>query len=348
MESDKYFLSVYRTRIAHTERVAMSTNTKEVRRFALFLSAITAISLALTGCSAPEAKIVNKQLKTSQFVLDSFQDGQFLTPFEEGKPEMGLTLEAMANLSLLGTSKADLKKSIDWATSNTDLLTSPGLKAAYVVTANVVGFADDATVISALDELKLAIAADGTVEETNNFSYSWVIFALVASNENELANLVAKKLISNSEVSGGFKYTKGDTQSFESADVTSFAVMAIRASKGLGSPEDENSKEFSITRSSKWLKDNLVDGSHYEAYENVDLGGTSYAAMSLIASGQDATKLVGWLTPRINKDDGGIPSPYSPGKSDVFTTVQALLPLSGLSFNDLLEKFNSERVSDNS
>lgn len=348
MGSDKYPLSVYRTRIAHTERVAMSIKTKEVRRFALFISAITAISLALSGCSAPEAKITNLQPKTSQFVLDSFQDDQFLTPFEEGKPEMGLTLEAMSNLTLLGTSKADLQKSIDWATSNTDLLTSPGLKAAFIVTSHVVGFADDASVVAALEELKLAIAEDGTVEDTNNFSYSWIIFALVASDETELANQVAKKLISSAEVSGGYKYTKGDTQSFESADVTSFARMAIQATKGLGSTEDETAKDFSLSKSDKWLQDNLVEGTHFVAYENLDLGGTSYAAMSFITSGKDASNTVAWLTARINKEDGGIPSPYTAGASDVFTSVQALLPLSNVGFNDLLEKFNSERTNDNS
>lgn len=348
MGSDKYLLSVYRTRIAHTERVAMSTNTKEVRRFALFISAITAISLALSGCSAPEAQIINQQPKTSQFVLDSFQDGQFLTPFEEGKPEMGLTLEAIANLSFLGTSTTDLQKAIDWAKSNTDLLTSPGLKGAYIFTANAAGFADDVTVATALDELKAAIADDGTVVDTNNFSYAWIIFGLVAANESELANTVAKKLITNAEVSGGYKYTLGDTQSFESADVTSFALMSIQSTLGFGTDEDNTAKEFSISKSGKWLADNLVKGTHYEAYENVDLGGTSYGIMALISNGQDATKVVDWLTARINKDDGGIPSPYSAGVSDVFTSVQALLPLSSLTFIDYINEINFRRNKNNS
>ena len=347
MGSDKYLLSVYRTRIAHTERVAMSTNTKEVRRFALFISAITAISLVLTGCSAPSTQVMNKQPKTSQFVLDSFQDGQFLTPFEEGKPEMGLTLEAIANLSFLGTKTSDLQKSIDWAKANTDLLTSAGLKGAYVFTANAVGFADDATVTSTLEELKAAISEDGTIEDTNNFAYAWVIFGLVAANESVLANKVAKKLITNAEVSGGYKYTRGDTQSFESADVTAFALMAIQGTLGFGTDEDNTAKEFSISKSGKWLLNNLVKGTHYEAFENVDLGGTSYGIMALICDGQDTTKVVDWLTARINKEDGGIPSPYSAGASDVFTSVQALLPLSSLTFVDYLNEINFRRNKNN-
>ena len=217
---------------------------------------------------------------------------------------MGLTLEAIANLSFLGTSSSDLQKAIDWAKANTDLLTSPGLKGAYIFTANAAGFADDATVVTALDELKAAIAADGTIEDTNNFSYAWIIFGLVAANESELANTVAKKLITNAEVSGGYKYTLGDAQSFESADVTSFALMSIQSTLGFGSEADNTAKEFSISKSGKWLQDNLVKETHYEAYENVDLGGTSYGIMALISIGQDATKVVDWLTARSNKADG--------------------------------------------
>ena len=347
MESDKYLLSVYRTRIAHTERVAMSIKTKEVRRFALFISAITAISMVLTGCSAPSDQVVNQQPKTSQFVMDSFQDGQFLDPFEEGKPDMGLTLEAIANLSVLGYSTSDLQKQIDWVKANTTLLSSAGLKANYVYTAYVAGFANDASVIAQLQIMKDSIAEDGTVKDTNNFAYSYVLLALIAGEQNELANKVALKLISNAEVNGGYKYTKGDTESFESADVTAFALMAIQASLGLSSAEDDTAKQFSIDKSREWLLNNLVTGDHFEAYENLDLGGTSYAIMALISSGQDATKVVAWLAARINKEDGGIPSPYSANASDVFTTVQALLPLSSVTLIDAMNKIKSERVDAN-
>ena len=347
MESDKYLLSVYRTRIAHTERVAMSTKTKEVRRFALFISAITAISMVLTGCSAPSSQVVNQQPKTSQYVLDSFQDGQFLDPFEEGKPDIGSTLEAIANLSILGYSKSDLQKQIDWVKANTTLLSSAGLKANYVYTAYVAGFANDPSVVAQLQIMKDYIDADGVVKDTNNFAYSYVLLALIAGEQNELANKVAIQLIGNSELNGGYKYLKGDTDSYESADVTALALMSIQASLGLGSAESDTAKEFSISKSREWLINHLVNGDHFEAYENLDLGGTSYATMALIASGQDATKLVAWLAARINKEDGGIPSPYSGNASDVFTTVQALLPLSSVTLVDAMNKINSERVDAN-
>ena len=334
--------------IAHTERVAMSTNTREVRRFALFISAITAISLAISGCSSQPAQVIDQQPKTSQFVLDSFQDGQFLTPFEAGKAEIGLTLEALTNLSLLGYTKEQLDTSIDWATSNTALLTSPGLKATYVFTAYAAGFGDHPTVPSVLFDLKAAIDSEGYVEDTNNFAYSWIVLALIASENNELASKVAVQLANNAESTGGYKYTKGDDQSAEAADVTSFAVMAIKATEGFGSESAESTKSLANEKSLFWLKDNLVEGTHYVAYDALDLAGTSYGAMALIASDEDATKSVEWLASQINETDSGIPSAYSEGASDVFTSVQALLPLSSLTFIDVVNKINNERNKDNS
>ena len=341
------YLPVCHTRIAHTERVAMSTNTKEVRRFALVISAITAISLAISGCSSEPAQVIDQQPKTSQFVLDSFQDGQFLTPFEAGKPEIGLTLEALTNLSMLGYTKEQLKPAIDWVTSNTSLLTSTGLKATYVLTAHAVGFAEHPTVPSVLFDVKAAVEEDGVVKDTNNFAYSWVVLALIASEDTELANKVALQLAKNMESSGGYKYTKGDTQSSEAADVTAFALMAIQAAYDFGSAEEETAKQAATEKSFTWLKANLIEGTHYVAYEALDLAGTSYGAMALITSGFDTTKPVEWLTAQINETDFGIPSAYSEGASDVFTSVQALLPLSSLTFMEVMNKINFERNKDN-
>ncbi len=329
--------------IAHTERVAMSTNTKEVRRFALFISAITAVSLAISGCSNQPAQVIDQQPKTSQFVLDSFQDGAFLTPFEAGKAEMGLTLEALVNLSTLGYTEEQLKSATDWATSNTSLLTSTGLKATYVFAAHAAGFGDHPTVPSVLFDVKAEIDSEGVVKDTNNFAYSWVILALMASQDTDLANQVALQLINNAESTGGYKYTKGDTQSSEAADVTAFAVMAIKSTEEFGSADDKSAKQAATEKSLTWLQANLVEGTHYVSYGANDLAGTSYGAMALIASDVDASASVEWLAAQIDATDFGIPSAYSEGASDVFTSVQALLPLSSLTFINVLNKINESK-----
>lgn len=321
----------------------MSSSTKQVRSFALVISALAAISLALTGCSTQPVQVIDQQPKTSQFVLDSFQDGEFLTPFEAGKAEMGLTLEALVNLSALGYTEEQLKPAINWVTSNTALLTSAGLKATYVFTAHAAGFGDHPTVPSVLFDLKAEIDSEGFVEDTNNFAYSWVILGLMASKNTDLANQVALQLTKNAESSGGYRYTKGDTQSTEAADVTAFAVMAIKSTEGFGSVDDKSAKQDANDKSLIWLQDNLVEGTHYVAYGANDLAGASYAAMALLASGIDATKSVDWLADQINATDFGIPSAYSEGASDVFTTVQALLPLSSLTLIDVLKGINESK-----
>ena len=65
--------------------------------------------------------------------------------------------------------------------------------------------------------------------------------------------------------------------------------------------------------------------------------------MALIASDVDASASVEWLAAQIDATDFGIPSAYSEGASDVFTSVQALLPLSSLTFIDVLNKINESK-----
>ena len=316
----------------------MSTTTKQVRKFALAISLITSVTLVLASCSTSNYG-VDANPATSKYVIEQFDknDGQFLAPFSAGQAEPGLTLESMIHLGALGYDKAEQKKAVDWATSNTALLTSPGLKATYIFAAHALGFADDATVSQVLTELKASISDDGSVEATNNFSYGWVIFALLASDEDALANSVAVKLTTFSETGGAFKYTQNDAASSETADVTSIALLALKATEGLGTGEDEAAKAFAISKVTTWLTENLVDGSHYESFGSLDVSGTAYAIMALQSLGQDIEKQQEWLTGRINAKDGGVLSPWTEPESDTFSSAQSLLPLSKLSFLDVLK-----------
>ena len=209
--------------------------------------------------------------------------------------------------------------------------------------AHAAGFGDHPTVPSVLFDVKAAIDSEGYVADTNNFAYSWVILALMASQDTDLANQVALQLTKNAESTGGYKYTKGDSQSTEAADVTAFAVMAIKSTEEFGSADDKSAKQAANEKSLTWLQANLVEGTHYVSYGANDLAGTSYAAMALTASDIDATASVEWLAAQINATDFGIPSAYSEGASDVFTSVQALLPLSSLTFIDVLNKINESK-----
>jgi hypothetical protein len=334
VESGKSFTR-RRTRIASSERVAMSTNNKEMRRFALLITFISTIALALSGCSAGGYGS-DSAPKTSKFVIDKFNQGQFLDPFTAGSPEIGITLEAMTNLSALGYDKSKQQKAITWVVGNTDKLNSPGLVGSYIFTAHALGFSDDATVADLTTKLKAAISSDGTLKDSNNFAASWVIFALLASGENELANKVAVKLSTLSEVTGGYKYVQGDATSEEATDVTSFAIISMKATEGLGTSEDESAKSFAINKAKTWLQNSILESNHWLMGEDADVSGTAYAIMAMTALGEDASAEIKWLSAQANAKDGGITSPWSDGEGDVFSSAQSLLALSKLSLIDVL------------
>lgn len=335
MESGKSFAR-RRTRIANSERVAMSTNNKGMRRFALVITFISVVSLALTGCSAGGYGS-DASPKTSKFVIDKFNQGQFLDPFTAGSPEMGITLEAMGNLSALGYDKSKQEKAIAWVTNNTDKLNSPGLVGSYIFTSHALGFADDLSVSEQLTKLKASVEDDGSIKDSNNFADSWVIFALLASGENELANKVALKLSALCETSGGYKYVQGDASSTEATDVTSFAIISMKATEGLGSSEEEAAKSFAINKAKTWLQSSIVESNHWLMDEDADISGTAYAIMAMTALGEDVSAQIKWLSAQANSKDGGITSPWSDGEGDVFSSAQSLLALSKLSLIDVLK-----------
>jgi hypothetical protein len=243
----------------------------------------------------------------------------------------------MTALSALGYGADKQTKAVDWAKANTESFDSIGLKASYLFTSHALGFDSDQTVIAAAEEVKAGIAEDGSLDG-NNFVYSWVIFALLAEGERELANTVALKLTQLAEVSGGYKYTTGDTQSDSATDVTSFAIMAIQASLGSGTEAEEAAKSFAIDKSKAFVLGNIVDGNHWNSYGDVDISGTAYAIMALSGLETDVTDAQDWLKSRINETDGGVIAPWTDPNSDTFSTAQSLLALSNLNFVDVLNR----------
>ncbi len=314
----------------------MSRNTTGMRRFALVTVIISSIALAVSACSS-ETQFKDSHPGTSKFVFEKFNNGEFLDTFTPNEPERGITLEAMAQLSALGYDKTKQEKAVAWVKANADSLDSIGLKAAYIFTAHALGFAEDETVKSAAEDLKAGIASDGTLDG-NNFVYSWVIFALLAEDEKTLANTVAIKLTTLAEVNGAYKYTQGDTQSDAATDVTSFAIMSLKASLGTGSESDETAKELSIEMSKTFVLETIVDENHWNAYGDVDISGTAYGIMAMNSLGIDSMNAHDWLKSRINSEDGGVIAPWTDPSSDTFSTAQSLLALSHLSFVDVLNR----------
>jgi len=307
-----------------------------MRRLALIVPIFTALTLFLASCSA-NSYGSDSIPKTSKYVLDKFNGGEFLDTFTPGKPEAGITLEAMAQLSALGYDKNKQAKAIAWAKSHTELFDSVGLKATYVFTAHALGFADDATVKTAAAEVVGGVGDSGSLSGSNNFVYSWVIFALLSEDKKELANQVALKLSSLSETDGGYKYVQGDLKSAAAADVTAFALMAMKASLETGDSSAEAAKEFAISKAKSWLLSNETDGNHWSAYGDPDVSGSAYAVMALTEMDVDVTNAYKWLQSRVSPSDGGVSAPWTEPAGDPFSSAQALLPLAKFSFIDVLK-----------
>lgn len=314
------------------ERVAMSTITK-IRKVLFFT--ITAFTvLLLTACSSGGyGKDLSPQ--TSKFVFDNFTESKFFDPFETSKGDVGSTMESLVQLTGVGYTKETLNKSIMWLTENTNLLSSPGLVAQYIFTAHAVGFQDDPSVATQLETLKKIISADGSVPAINNFSYSWVVLGLLAADEKELAQLVAKKLFSFIEPDGGLKYAFGDVNSLAATDVTAFALMSFKAVEKLGTAEDQAAMTLAINRTKNWLMASRDPGYFWLTEGDVDISGSAYAIMALSSVGENVEDSVKWLRSQII-GDGGIATPWSAPDSDLFSSNQSILALSNLNFIDTL------------
>lgn len=314
----------------------MSTTTIKKRRIALVVPIVSALSLFLAACST-NLWASDAYPKTSQFVFEKFNEGKFLDTFKPNQPEVGITLEAMAQLSALGYDKTKQAKAVAWTKAHTDQLDSIGLKANYVFTAHALGFSADPTVRQEAKAILSGISPDGVLEGSNNFVYSWVIFSLLSEGENSLANKVALHLSSLSETDGGYKYVQGTLKETAAADVTAFAILSMKASLGTGNSSDEAAKEFAISKAKTWLTSNLTDGDHWNSWGDVDVSGTSYAIMALSALGLDVSDQLTWLKSRISKTDNGIFAPWTEPTGDTFTSAQALLALNKLTFIDILK-----------
>jgi hypothetical protein len=301
--------------------------------------ALTLSALLIVGLSACSSNGYGTDLqpKTSAFLAKSFNSGEYVAPFQATKADVGATMEAMIQLSGVGYSSEKQEKAVQWLTSNSELINSSGLRGEFLFTAYALGFESDPSVGKALTDLKAAIDETGEIAETNNFSYSWIVLGLAAAGEESLANLVAMNLVNKAESTGGYKYATGSPTVPETADVTAFSIIGLKASEGFGSSEDESGKAFAISRAKNWLNSSTIQGNHWLGYGELDISGTAYAVMAYNSIGVETKEHVKWLQGRLSPSDSGVVAPWSAPGSDLFSTLQSILPLSNLSFIDILK-----------
>ncbi len=286
----------------------------------LLIAITLASSLALSGCAAKETI----EPKTANFLAGKFvttANGTYLDGFTPGKPDVGFTLEAIAQLSQAPS--IDLSKVEKWALSTTAQVLDEngtlnfGLAAKWLYVSMLVNYDNQTLRDSVTTKLATYWDAPVTGGASSSFDLAWEVLALKSVGKNDEAKRAAAALSAIRRSDNGWGTDLSAATTSSSTDATSIALMAFLAT--------DSTEPAAVAKA--WLKANLHTD-HYEAWGDVDVNGTAYATMALHAAGEDVSKLQAWLKVQVTKD-GGLKTPWSNGKGDTFATAQAYLPLIG-------------------
>ena len=285
----------------------------------------------------------SKHLATAEFLKSQFVLGEYLEGFSPGVPEYGFSLEAVAQLSQ--TREVDSTAAISFLLeSEPDFLYSaetgeiiPGLAGKYLFTSKVTGAANGAQTQTVVGSLSEVIQEDGTLSltEASTFDYAWMTLGLYAQDQKDMARSVSAVLATLAREDGGFGFDNSEFTANSSTDATAMAIMALVLTKDLDA-ELTADKQRAIDLSLGYLDANLVDGSHFVAFDAVDINGTALALMAYIAArGELNENVQAFLVAQI-QEDGGIGVPWVENAGDRFATAQGYLALEGKSYLSLL------------
>jgi hypothetical protein len=285
----------------------------------------------------------SKHLATAEFLKSQFVLGEYLEGFSSGVPEYGFSLEAVAQLSQ--TREVDSTAAISFLLeSEPDFLYSaetgkiiPGLAGKYLFTSKVAGAANGAQTQTVVGSLSEVIQEDGTLSltEASTFDYAWMTLGLYAQDQKDMARSVSAVLATLAREDGGFGFDNSEFTTNSSTDATAMAIMALVLTKDLDA-ELTADKQRAIDLALGYLDANLVDGSHFVAFDAVDINGTALALMAYIAArGELNENVQAFLVAQI-QEDGGIGVPWVENAGDRFATAQGYLALEGKSYLSLL------------
>jgi hypothetical protein len=317
-------------------------NPRVRRIIALTSAAATVVVLAILlvlSLGGPQSK----HLATAEFLKSQFVLGEYLEGFSPGVPEYGFSLEAVAQLSQ--TREIDSTAAISFLLeSEPDFLYSaetgeiiPGLAGKYLFASKVTGAANGAQTQMVVGSLSEVIQEDGTLSltEASTFDYAWMSLGLYAQDQKDMAKTVSAVLATLAREDGGFGFDNSEFTTNSSTDATAMAIMALVLTKDLDT-ELTADKQRAIDLALGYLDANLVDGSHFVAFDAVDINGTALALMAYIAARGELNESVqAFLVAQI-QEDGGIGSPWVENAGDRFATAQGYLALEGKSYLSLL------------
>lgn len=312
---------------------------------------ITVAALTFAASITPASAEV-KHASTVRFIASKFVNKQYVEGFTPGKPDFGFTIEALLQLRAAGQSANSFKPAVDFnlrSAANAGISTKVGTLfvdkkfqtgrgGMFLVASKAFALPKSTLSTSVLNSVKAAVGKTGEIVDANGntFIYGWTVLGLKASGETKLANLVATKLASIARPDGGFGTDlTGDTLT-SGSDASGMALMALAAVKSSGNLNQERSKSGASTKAVTWLTKTALVKDHFEAWGEVDVNGTAYAAMGLSAAGQTNSAIQKWMVSRI-APTGGLVSAYSSGAADIFASAQGYIALLGSSYVSLIK-----------
>ncbi|MEY4993610.1 MAG: hypothetical protein RIS82_732 [Actinomycetota bacterium] len=321
-----------------------------LRKFVAIISVTTTLAIL-----APTAAVAAPPYQsTVSWLNGKFVSGKYLPGFTAGSKDIGMSIEALLQLSAGGydlgklTTKARYllnTKSVvgDVSTRNgyvfnTDATKTvhPAAAGKYLFVAQALEVPTESLKYQVFLELKKQIRTDGTVVGAlSDFDYAWVALGLNAYLEHTLANKVIQKLISRQNTDGGFT-SYGEASSI---DGTGLALQALSLRRWFGTSAEDKKRSVAIGKALSYLRKNDTTDNHFEYTDGsgFDLNGTAYAAMGLKAAGklEEAKEYRIWLRSKLVAT-GGFKTPWSGGAADLMATSQAYVPLIAKSYLDLL------------
>ena len=316
------------------------------------LAAVTVLTIALNTSPFDSAYGAENYASTVSFLAKSFVGGKALEGASAGTMEYGFTLDAMLQLKAGGKSLAQQLPAVKFMLStrsqplgaasdgylfNKDATQSlnVGRAGKFLFTSEAIDVPNNSIRYEVFKKLAARInsrtgeisgVASGAVD------YAWVALGLNSYEEHTLANKVIQKMLTLQNTDGGF----GEVDALVSTpDATGLALQAINLRQDFGTDAQDKKRAEAEKKAVAYLVSTSVDKNHWNAYGEASVNSTAYAAMGLKAAGKKISAYSGWLKLQL-APKGGFLTSWSNGIGDKFATAQAIVPLLGKSYLDLL------------
>ena len=317
-------------------------------KFAVFM----AVMLALSTTPSSPATAAENYSTTVNFLAKSFLNGKGIEGSTPATIEYGFTLDAMMQLKAGGRTLVQQMPAVNYmlATRSQPLGTASngylfnkdaslslnvGRAGKFLFTSEVVHVPNNSIRYDVFKKLAARINSQtGEISGVTSgaIDYAWVALGLNSYQEYTLANKVVQKMLSLQNTDGGF----GEVDpTVSTPDSTGLALQAINLRQDFGTDAQDKKRADAEKKAVAYLLATAIEKNHWNAYGEASVNSTAYAAMGLKAAGKKISAYSTWLKSQL-APKGGFLTSWSSGTGDKFATAQAIAPLLGKSYLDLL------------